>query len=196
MSDDEAAVVVHEHADVEPLLPPVQEREDVRLPELIRRRALEPPRRVPAFPGGRRALDHPLLVQDPTHRLLRDAERLEALQHVSNPSGPPALILLLECDDSRSCRLRPSRLLSLSTASTQESVRSVLPELADPLRHRSLRYAECLRHVALRRPVQSLLHHPQLHLHRHLPSGSSFRSRSHAVSCSADSTSAGCRRRC
>ena len=54
VADDEPAVVVHEHAEVQPLLAPLQEREDVRLPQLIRGRALEPPRRVLALRDGRR----------------------------------------------------------------------------------------------------------------------------------------------
>lgn len=194
--DDEAAVVVHEHADVEPLLPAVQKSEDVRLPELVRRRALEPARRMLALARRRRRLDQPLVVQDPPHGLLRDTECLEALQHVSNPPRPPAFVLLLECDDTLARRLWSSRLVSLSAPSAQEAVGAVLAELADPLRHRRLRYPEGFGHVALRCPAQALLHDPQLHLHRHLPSGSSFRSRSHAVSCSADSSSAVRRRHC
>lgn len=51
---DEAAVVVHEHAHVQPLRAPQSKREDVRLPELVRRRALEAPRTVLAFSGRRR----------------------------------------------------------------------------------------------------------------------------------------------
>jgi hypothetical protein len=43
VADDEAAVVVHEHAQVQPLLATLKKRKDVRLPQLIRCRALEPP---------------------------------------------------------------------------------------------------------------------------------------------------------
>ena len=51
VADHEAAVVVHEHADVEPLGAPQPEREDVRLPQLVRHRALEAARRVLASGG-------------------------------------------------------------------------------------------------------------------------------------------------
>ena len=54
VADDEPAVVVHEHAQVQPLLPALQEREDVRLPELIRRRALEAARQMLSFRRRRR----------------------------------------------------------------------------------------------------------------------------------------------
>jgi hypothetical protein len=46
VTDDEPAVVIHEHAHVEPLRAPQPEREDVRLPQLVRCRALEPARLV------------------------------------------------------------------------------------------------------------------------------------------------------
>ena len=70
VADDEPAVVVHEHADVEPLGPPQPEREDVRLPQLVRRRPLEPPRPMLACRRGRRRVDQPLVVQDAAHLLL------------------------------------------------------------------------------------------------------------------------------
>jgi hypothetical protein len=97
--DDETAVVVHEHADVQALRAPQPEREDVGLPQLIRRRTLEPTRPVLAIRSRRRRLDHPGLVQDPPHLLLAHAERLEARHHVSNASRPPRLVLLFELDD-------------------------------------------------------------------------------------------------
>jgi len=52
VTDDEAAVVVHEHAHVEALRAPQAKREDVRLPQLIRGRALEAAR--PVLTLGRR----------------------------------------------------------------------------------------------------------------------------------------------
>jgi hypothetical protein len=44
VADHEATVVIHEHADVQPLRAPQPERKNVRLPQLVRRRALEAPR--------------------------------------------------------------------------------------------------------------------------------------------------------
>lgn len=43
--DDETRVVVHERHEVQPLVTPEQEREQIRLPHLVRRRALEATRR-------------------------------------------------------------------------------------------------------------------------------------------------------
>lgn len=52
VAHDEAAVVVHEHAYVQPLGTPQTKREDVRLPQLVRRRAFEAAGAV--FTVGRR----------------------------------------------------------------------------------------------------------------------------------------------
>ncbi len=93
---DESAVVIHEHAHVQPLCSPQPEREDVRLPELIRCRSLEAPRRVLARGRRLRRLDQTLFVQDPSHDLLRDAQCLEALQHVTNAPRPPVLVFKFE----------------------------------------------------------------------------------------------------
>jgi hypothetical protein len=68
-ADDEAAVVVHEDGDVEPLMLAQQEGKDVRLPQLVRRRALEArlrPRRVLYLRGL--LLEQTLLVKNPPHR--------------------------------------------------------------------------------------------------------------------------------
>jgi hypothetical protein len=99
VADHEPAVVVHEHAHVQPLRAPQPEREDVRLPHLVRCRALEPPRRVLSFDLRRRRVDQPLRVQDRAHLLLADPERLEPLHDIANPPRAPGLVLLLELDD-------------------------------------------------------------------------------------------------
>lgn len=99
VSDHEPAVVVHEHAHIEPLRPTQPEREDVRLPELIRYRALEPPRRMLALLRRRRRLDEPLLVKDAPHLLLAHAKRREPGKHVANPPRAPLLMFTLEGDN-------------------------------------------------------------------------------------------------
>lgn len=97
--DHEAAVVVHEHAHVEPLGASQPEREDVRLPHLVGHRALEASGRVLASrPFGRR-LHQPFFVQDAPHHLLAHAQRLEARQHVPDPPRAPLLVLALELHD-------------------------------------------------------------------------------------------------
>jgi hypothetical protein len=85
---DEARVVVHEGREVQPLVAPQQKREDVRLPELVRLRPLEAPRRVLSRSTHRPALHQPRLVQDPPHLRLRHAQRLEARQRVPDPPRP------------------------------------------------------------------------------------------------------------
>jgi hypothetical protein len=71
--DDESRVVVHEGAQVQTLVSAKQEREDVRLPQLIRRRALETSRPVlTRWRPSPRLRDQPLLVQDPSHLRLAD----------------------------------------------------------------------------------------------------------------------------
>jgi hypothetical protein len=72
-------VVVHEARQVQPLVPSQQKREDVRLPKLIRLRALETTRSVLARWRRRPCLrDKPLLVQDAPHLALGYAKRFEA----------------------------------------------------------------------------------------------------------------------
>jgi len=76
-ADHVARVVVHEGDEVQPLVTPKQECEEVRLPQLIRRSALESSRRPrPAVLLGRRRVDEPLLVQHASHRRLRHAQAL------------------------------------------------------------------------------------------------------------------------
>jgi len=76
---DEARVVVHEGDQVDPLVSPQQEGEDVRLPELVRGGPLEASGRMPPFLNGRRGVgDQPLLVQDAPHSGLAHPESLEA----------------------------------------------------------------------------------------------------------------------
>jgi len=94
--NDESAVVVHEHAHVKPLRAAQPEREDVRLPKLVRRRPLEPPRPVLARRRRLRCLDQPLVVEDPPHLLLRHPERLEPRQHVTDSPRAPRLVFTLE----------------------------------------------------------------------------------------------------
>jgi len=70
VAHDEARVVVHECCQVHPLVASQQKRKDVRLPQLIRRGALETARRVLVDRRAARSssgLDQPCFVQDPPH---------------------------------------------------------------------------------------------------------------------------------
>jgi hypothetical protein len=89
-----ARVVVHEGRHVQPLVPTQQEGEDVRLPELIRLRALEALLARTRFGyKSRDALDQSFLVQDSPHRRLRDAQTLKARHQV--PDAPCAMLRVL-----------------------------------------------------------------------------------------------------
>lgn len=91
---DEARVVVHERRQVQPLVAPQQKREDVRLPQLVRRRPLEPPRRMrPRRFLARSLQQQPLLVQDPPHHRLRHSQHREPSQHVADPPRPVLRVL-------------------------------------------------------------------------------------------------------
>ena len=138
VADDEAAVIVHEHADVQPLRAPQPKREDVRLPQLVRRRALEAARTVLAFGcRRRRRFDHSRLVQDPPYLLLAHAQRLEAREYVANSPRAPRLVLLLELDDlvTHRCRLRPAK-AGLASALGLQGTRTVFTDQRRPLVHR------------------------------------------------------------
>lgn len=108
--DDEARVVVHEDCQVHSLVASEQEGEDVRLPELIRRRALEASHRMLSRLLRRRCrLQQALLVQDPAHLRLAHAQRLEAGQDV--PDAPSAVlrVLLAKLRDRPALRLPVGR---------------------------------------------------------------------------------------
>lgn len=87
--DDEARVVVHERHHVQALVTTKQEREQVRLPHLIRRCALESTRQMVArsLRGG--VLDEPRFMQDPAHLALAHAEPFEACEHVADATRSP-----------------------------------------------------------------------------------------------------------
>jgi len=151
---DEAAVVVHEDAHVQSLRAPQPKREDVRLPELVRRRTFEAPRSVLPRRRRRRCLDQPLSVEDLPDLLLRHAERLEAREHVADSARAPELVFTLQrhhlvANDwirplPRSVRAHPARL---------EPVSSTRTERLHPLRDRRLRHLERRSDVLLLRPA-------------------------------------------
>lgn len=102
-----ARAVVHEPRQVQPLVLAQQEREDVRLPQLVGLGALEAPWRV--LPRARRRprlRNQPLLVQDAAHLRLRDPESLIATDLVPDPPRPEAGVLALDRHD----RVAPDRL--------------------------------------------------------------------------------------
>lgn len=152
MSDDKAAVVVHEHADVKSLGAPQPEGEDVRLPQLVRRRSFEAPRRVLALCHRRWRLDESLPVQDPPDLLFTHPERFEASEYVANAATPPILVFTLERDYLLALdRVWWLRRSVVRAPARFQAGRSPLAEQPHPLRDRGLRHPEDLRDVVLLR---------------------------------------------
>jgi hypothetical protein len=192
VADDEPAVVVHEDAQVQPLLPPLQEREDVRLPELVRRRPFEASRRVLALHPGSRRGDESLLVKDASNLALRDSQRLEAAEYVADPPRAPLRMFLLERHHAFPRKRRRCRRRTRPTALGLQRRESLLAKGSRPLHDRRRRHPEGASHVLVARPAQTLLHHEQLVVRRDIPRSAPFPLPPvrHAVSRSAD----GCQR--
>lgn len=156
---DEPRVVIHERGQVQPLLPPQQEREDVRLPQLIRLRALESSHRVLALHTRLARLDEPRLVQDRAHLRLRDSERLEPRKRVPDPARPQLRVLLPQRHDRRALRFLRQRPLRRHRPRLRlQRLRTSLPVRAHPLRHRRGRQLERAAHP----PEWQLSVHDQL----------------------------------
>lgn len=102
----EARVVIHECRQVQPLVPPQEEGEDVRLPELVGRRALEAPRRpfTALHRTRRRRRHHPCGHQHPLHGGRRHPQRLETLDQV--PDAPRAILGMLLLQAGHCCHQR------------------------------------------------------------------------------------------
>lgn len=96
VANDEATVVVHEDAQVQTLLPTLQKRKDVRLPELVRRSTLESPRWMITRCHRRRRRDESLLVKNPPDFVLANAECFEAREYVTNSARPPLRMFILQ----------------------------------------------------------------------------------------------------
>jgi hypothetical protein len=83
-----ARVIVQERRHVHPLMAPQQEREEVRLPQLIGLRPFEALRLRPGFRFRHLAfLKQPLPPQHPAHRRLRCPDAEEALHHVADAAA-------------------------------------------------------------------------------------------------------------
>jgi hypothetical protein len=91
-----ARVIVQERRHVHPLVASKQEREEVRLPQLIRFGALKAPLLRLGLRLGRLALlgRRPRL-QHPAHRRLRSANAKEAPHHIANAPAPRLRLLAL-----------------------------------------------------------------------------------------------------
>jgi hypothetical protein len=167
---DEARVVVHEGRQVQPLMTPQQELKDVALPELVRLRPLEAARRrLRLRQLRRRVCEQPFRVQDAPHRRLRDAQRLEARQCISNLPRTHFRVGLLRADHGG-----PLRFARGGTAARRRSgllrpqrVRPALAKLPHPKVHRHVPEPECVRNsVDARATFDDCLHYSQPELVR------------------------------
>lgn len=150
-----ARVIVHEGRDVHALVPAQQEREEIRLPQLIGLGTLEPLRIGLRTRLGRWSLAPPrqaLFLQHPSHRRLGGADPEEALHDVTNAPAARLRLRALHRQDRLAARIVLVRLrASLATAARarlqrRRAARSILlhpfmkrrvrnPQLArDPLR--------------------------------------------------------------
>jgi hypothetical protein len=166
-ADDESGMIVHERAEVDPLVPPQEKREDVRLPELVGLRSFEAPR--PRLRPRRLRRRHQQLrvVQHPPHFRLADRQRLEALEHVADPPRPVLRVRSLQRDHrfpSRIARIRPP--LRRSRYLRKQCLVSTLRVGLSPQGHRGDRQPEGPADVAHRRSRLELLQHLQLQLQR------------------------------
>jgi hypothetical protein len=87
-------VVVEERGHVNALMPAQLEREDVALPHLIRLGAFEATLRLVTRLVGLPCFDQPLLVQNPPHGRLRNAEPFEPGEYVAQSACAPLGIRL------------------------------------------------------------------------------------------------------
>lgn len=100
--------VIVDKADDVRLAPGQTKRENIRLPQLVRRRPLEETRtrHIPLRLPFRRRVHQPLFVQTITHRLRTGRQTEPALQHITDPLHAECRVLLLRLDDLVHHRLR------------------------------------------------------------------------------------------
>src|SRR5260370_42294350 len=99
--DDEPRVIVHDRCQVNPLVASQKKREDVRLPELIRTRPLEPAFGMFSFLDRLRRRDEARFVKNPPDLRLAHAKGLEARQEVADAARPVLRVLLPQPNDRR-----------------------------------------------------------------------------------------------
>ncbi len=106
-----ARVIVHEGRHIDALMASQQEREEIRLPQLIGLGALEALGIGPwARLGGRRFAPprQALLLQHPAHRRLRGADAEEALHHIANATAARLRLRALHRHDRLAPRIAPA----------------------------------------------------------------------------------------
>jgi hypothetical protein len=153
-----ARVVVQERRHVHPLVLAQQEREQVRLPQLVRLgtlEALQPRLTLDPRLDPRRC--QPLLLQHPPYRGRRGPQPKVALKHIPDPATPRGRLRTLHRHDRRHPRRHhTARLLLPPPGHRQQPRRAAFPVLAAPLQHRRVRHPEPRRHLMRAQP---LVHH-------------------------------------
>jgi hypothetical protein len=144
-------VVVHEGRHVDALVTSQQEGEDVRLPQLVRLRALEAPfRRRHLRHLGRLVRQQALVVKDAADLRLGHADGLEAAKAVGNLARTEVSEGLLHRDDGVASGVRHFRLWLRAWLLHAEPLLAKPPVHLHPVVHRVRVHAEHPRHLARR----------------------------------------------
>jgi hypothetical protein len=168
-----ARVIVQERRDIQPLVPTQQEREDVRLPQLVRLRALEVAHRMLSSDSPLRDLRlHTFGLQHTPHGRLGSADAQEPSHQIADAAAAGLRRTPLRCHDRFSLRSRTT-LASRGNGPRLrlERYRTTASIHLHPLDRRRVRHAQLLRH---REGRQFLLHYRlrQSHLHLQRPRSS------------------------
>ncbi len=164
-----ARVIVHEGRHVDALVAAQQEREEIRLPQLVGLGALEALLLGPGL-GLRRFAPRPqpLVFQHPTHRGLGSADTEEALHHVADAPAARLRLRALDCDDRLAAGVGlcgAGSTLAPSPRPRFKRGRSSQPIFARPIAHRGVGNLQLARHLLRREP---LLHHHRRGRHHHV----------------------------
>jgi hypothetical protein len=160
-------VIVEECRDVDALVLAQQEREEIRLPELIGLGALEATHLEPRLRlrGCSRTLTV-LGVQHPPHRRLGGTDPQEPLHHITDPPASRLRVRGLRCEDRCATGRRSARRLLhgrvLPRLERRRTARSIAPH---PVDRRRVRHAEPLRYFTRAQP---LLDHGACELQAHV----------------------------
>jgi hypothetical protein len=175
-----SGVIIEERGHIDPLMPPQQERKEVRLPQLVRFGALEVLHlKLPSYPSlGCLRLDA-FGSQHPPHRRLGGAKPQEPPHHIADPATAGSGRLSMRCQD----RLRAliGWLLQVRVQRGPfdlECLLAALPIRLHPLDRRRVWHAQLVRYRKSRHP---LFHHRAHHRLAHLCRPGSSPPRSFAV---------------
>jgi hypothetical protein len=149
-----ARVVVYEGRHVHALLAAQEEREEIRLPQLVGLRALEPAwrglRPAPALRARRLRLDA-FLLEHPPYRRFRGPDPEEALHHIADATAARKGLRRLRREHRLAPRVglaRTDPARARPPRTRLEHLRTALPVLAAPLGERRIGNVQPPRHLA------------------------------------------------